>query len=394
MSRVIFVNRFYWPDHAATGQLLTDLAEGMAAAGRAVTVITSRSVAASPPRERRAGVEVIRTSRRPCETGLAGKATAFARFAAGACWAFWRSARRGDVLVVLTDPPLLAVPLTWLARIKGARVVHWIHDIYPEIAVAVTGHAWLGALRPLRNAAWRDADACVTLGPAMAGVVQAAGVADARIAVIPNWAPEEAATPPADAAALRAVWGLNGEFVVAYAGNLGRVHDVDSILATAELLRDQRRIAFAFVGGGAQRDHVAASIARLKLDNVRLLPPQPRATLGAALAVGDLHLVTLRPGCERFVFPSKVYGICAARRPVLFIGPPESDVARLVVATGIGRAVPAGNPVAVASAVVQFAADAALRGRAAEAAGQFAATSSASLAIGRWRSLLDTLSTR
>ena len=137
---------------------------------------------------------------------------------------------------------------------------------------------------------------------------------------------------------MREEWGLKGKFVVAYFGNLGRVHDLEVVLDVAEALRDDPDIVFAFIGPGAQRPILEGSARARGLDQVKFFPPQPRERRTAMLALGDLHLVTLRPECERVVFPSKLYGICAAGRALLFIGPTTSEIARIIEQRRLGVA--------------------------------------------------------
>ena len=204
-----------------------------------------------------------------------------------------------------------------MARARGARLFHWTQDIDPEIAVALSGHGWLRASRPLRDAAWRQAEACVTLGRDMAEAIAAAGVPPSRIRLVPNWAP--AGVGPVEetaVAAQREAWGLAGKFVIAYSGNLGRVHDLGPILAAAEILRGEPDLVFAFIGDGAGKAPLEAEARRRGLAQVRFFPSQPRDRLAAVLAAGDVHLVSLRADCARFVFPSKLYGIMAVGRPV------------------------------------------------------------------------------
>lgn len=336
--RAIFLNRFYWPDEPATAQLLTDLAEALAAQGQSVFVITSHSGrTALPTEETRRGVQIlrIRSTRWAARYGVIGKAVDFGTFFLGALVKLFVTARHSDAVIALTDPPLLGIGVWVISALRGARLFHWVQDIYPEIAMELSGHRWLAVLRPWRNLAWRRANRCVTLGTDMAGVLTEAGVPSDRISIVPNWAPAGTAPPPDEAAvSLRADWGLTGKFVVAYSGNLGRVHDLGPVLTVASALRQDAHIAFVFVGHGAQRDALAAEAQRLGLTNLHFRPPQPRASLAATLALGDLHLVTVRPGCERFVFPSKLSGIAAIGRPVLFIGPHNCELARLVTKPG------------------------------------------------------------
>ncbi len=388
---VVFVNRVYWPDTAATAQLLTDLATHLAANGWRVTVITSTTSRAAAKSEVHDGVKIVRVATRRIQShGVTAKAWAFATFYLGSLWAMARTVRRGSTLVVMTDPPLLAVPASAVARLRGARVIHWIHDIYPEIAVAVSGHRTLNILRPFRNSAWRRADVCVTLGTEMADVVESASVSHERIRIIPNWPPIGLETPStADrGSALRQHFGFTRSFVVMYSGNLGRVHDLDGITAAAELLRPRRDIQFAFVGGGPQRAQLESQVATRRLEHVRFLPVQPRELLADSLAMADIHLITLRHGCERYVFPSKLYGIVAVGRPVLFVGPPDCELADSVVNHGFGVAVPSGDAVALARTIEALASDPARVARLRARATEFATTVTFNRAARAWEEAL------
>lgn len=393
--RVIFLNRFYWPDEPATAQLLTDLAEALAARGDEVVVITSHPGGLEIPSDAvHRGVRILRVrgTRWAKRFGLVGKAVDLATFFLGALWRLLVVARRNDAVVALTDPPLLGVGAWWVAGFRGARLFHWAQDIYPEVAVALTGHRWLNVLRPLRNLAWRRATRSVTLGTDMAGVLTSAGVAPQKISLAPNWAPAGLSPQPPHAAdALRAEWGLAGKFLVAYSGNLGRVHDLEPVLAVAEALRSEPGIAFVFIGGGAQRAALEATARRLGLPNVHFRPPQPRARLLAALALGDVHLVTLLPGCERYVYPSKLVGVAAVGRPVIFIGPRECEIARLVVAPGqdFGRAFEHTETAAIAAELRALSINSAECARLATGALQFArAVGGAEAAASHWHAWL------
>ena len=138
--RVFFVNRFYWPDEPATAQLLGDLAAELVRAGHPVAVITSRPAGRAALRtEDREGVSIYRV--RATHWGrqhVAGRVVDILSFQLGAVWAALRRVRRGDVLVSLTDPPLLGLLLWLVSALRGARLVHWVQDIYPEVAGPIT----------------------------------------------------------------------------------------------------------------------------------------------------------------------------------------------------------------------------------------------------------------
>ena len=362
--RVTFINRFYWPEEPATAQLLTDLAEALAARGHPITVIASRP--ADPGiscAETRAGVKILRV--RGTHLGrarLAGRMIDFTTFLLAAGWRLTWTLQRGDLVVAMTDPPLLGIAVFPIARLRGARVLHWAQDIYPEVAIALSPHGFVrglcAAFRPLRNFVWRRSTGCVALGEDMAALMTQAGVPPAKVAIIPNWAPAGLEPQSLESAmALRRAWDLDGRFVVAYSGNLGRVHDLDPVLDVASSLRHVPGIVFVFVGGGAQRAAMEERVVRERLANVRFQPAQPRRNLTEVLALGDVHLVTLHPGCTQLVFPSKLYGIAAVGRPVLFIGPRNCEVARVVTGRGFGLAFARDDTEAMARALRDLAND-------------------------------------
>jgi colanic acid biosynthesis glycosyl transferase WcaI len=321
-----------------------------------------------PPRERVDGVEVHRV--RTTSFGrdrLLGRAADYASFYLAAGWRLWRLARSGDVIVAKTDPPLISVVASVVARWRGARLVNWVQDVFPEVAEALGMRALAGPpaglLRRLRNGAFRSAAANVVLSERMAEVVARAGAAAGRTRVIPNWANMEAIHPVAAVDnPLRREWGLDCKFIVCYSGNMGRVHEFGTILDAAQLLSARAEsIGFLFIGGGAQRDMIEDEARRRRLVNVLFRPYQDRAGLSFSLGVGDLHLVSQRPEVEGYVFPSKLYGILAAGRPVVFIGDPQGEIGALVEREGVGVAVRQGDAAGLAEQLVRLAGDTPLR---------------------------------
>jgi colanic acid biosynthesis glycosyl transferase WcaI len=393
--RVVFLNRFYWPAEPATAQLLLDLATGLAARGWSVTVLTGHSAPGLPTHERHRDVEIVRLGPVMATTqNLARRAVDFVRFHLAALPALLRAVRRGDVVVPLTDPPLIGVTAALVAGLRGARTMHWIHDIYPEVVRAVNPHAGARAanalLRPFRNDAWRGAAACITLGEAMAGLVAEAGVASDRVHIVPNWAPDGVApAPEAAVAALRREWDLGERFVVGYSGNLGRVHDLGGLLEVAAALRDEPRIVFLFVGHGAAFAALQAAAQARGLAHVRFQPPQPRRALAAVLAAPDLHLVSLRAGCERVVFPSKIYGVAAAGRPMLLLGARDSEIAHAIDKAGMGAVFGPHDVAGLSACLRDLASDPVRRRRWGAAALAFHhANGGAARAIAQWDGLL------
>jgi colanic acid biosynthesis glycosyl transferase WcaI len=390
-GRIIFVNRVYWPATEATAQLLTDLAEELAARGREVHVISTGDPAPATHR----GVTIHRTSPAALPSGLLALALDHRRFRRDAGRTLESLVRAGDTVVALTDPPLLGMVAAKAIAARGARLVHWIQDIYPEIAITHFGGvagAVLGRFRAPRDEAWRSAGACVALGADMAALVAGRGVSADRLAVIPNWAPREldAPPPPAACAERKREWGADGKFAVVYSGNLGRVHEFHTLLEAAELLRDEPAVEFRFIGRGPRFRKVQAAVQARGLARVRCLPPEPRERLAAALGAADAHVVTLEPAYGSLVFPSKLAGALAAGRPVLFVGPPPpADIPRLLAERECGAAFAPGDGRALAATISRWQQDPALARRlGANARAAYEAEFTRQAAMDRWEKLL------
>ena len=370
MPRIIFLNRYFYPDYSATSQLVSDLAFHFAAGGREVHVVTSRQRYDDPgseltARENVSGVEIHRVaSTRFGRGGLVGRSFDYASF----YYSAWRALRTlvqpGDIIIAKTDPPLLSILGAKAARRGKAHLINWLQDLYPEVAIEL-GVPLLGGFRGRLLAGMRDrslaaADANIVLGARMAERIAARGVPAARIQIIANWADDEQIVPvePADNV-LRKKWGLADKFVVGYSGNLGRAYEFETLLGAAEKLRDNTRIAFLFVGGGKQFDDLAAQVtARALKPSFHFLPYQDRAALKYSLGVPDVHWISLKPSLEGLLFPSKLYGILAAGRPVVAVTAKNGEIAALVERHGCGIAVEPGDAEALAAAIATLAQDA------------------------------------
>ena len=356
-ARICFVNRYFYPDVAATSQLLADLAFDVAERGHNVKVITSRqryedSTARLPPREFVRGLEIIRVwTPRFGRARLLGRALDYVGFYAAAGAALLMNTRRHDVIVAMTDPPLISVVAAFIARVRGARLINWVQDVFPEVAAAlgVRGSALLvPMLRALRNRAARNAETNVALGRTMARRLTEQGTPAQTVVIVHNWADGHSIRPiPRQQNALRAAWRLQDKFVVGYSGNMGRAHEFETILQIASLLRSEAQFLFLFIGDGAQRTWIEREIRLRGLKNVVFKPYQTRDMLAQSLSVPDIHVISLQPALEGLIVPSKFYGVAAAGRPVLYVGDPNGEIGSIIrsadcgYCVGVGEAGPA-----------------------------------------------------
>lgn len=358
--RVLFLNRVYPPQEGATGLLLADLASALAHNGWEVTVVAARTPDALRF-EILKGVRIERVG-----------ATTFTR---ASHWRralgylilypalFWRAMGlpRADIVLTMTDPPLLLLLGPLLKGIKKSRLVHWAQDIYPEVAEElgiIPKNGWLARFFRLCSTwALRQQDAVIVVGRCMKKRLLHRGLPESVIHVVPNWASGVRSIGHPDNP-FRCEHRLEGKFIVMYSGNFGLAHSFDSILeAAAQLQAHHPDMLFLFIGNGPRLVEITQQVKALRLDNVRLLPPQPVEKLAQSLSAADLHLVSMQPNLCGLVVPSKIYGILAAGRPCLFLGPRESEAAQFIEQHQCGSVLEASDGATLARYLVEWMSD-------------------------------------
>ena len=306
--KLIFINRYFYPDHSATSQMLSDLAFGLAKLDnqQSIQIVTSRqryddAAAQLPADESILNVHIHRVAT-TCfgRQNLLGRAIDYLSFYAASFVTLIKLTQAGDTLIAKTDPPLISVIAALVAKIKQAHLVNWLQDLFPEVAAELGVKLARGLpyklLKALRNQTLHQAKMNVAIGELMAERLKTEGIPADKITVIHNWADEEQLHPIAhDQNPLRTEWGLQGKFVVGYSGNLGRSHDFATILEAAAALKDRTDIVFLLIGGGAQLPSVQKECADKGLANVMFKPYQPREKLSESLSVADVHLISLKP---------------------------------------------------------------------------------------------------
>lgn len=360
--RVVFINRYFYPDVSATSQMLSDLARRLAQHGVEVHVVCSRqryddSSARLAAQETVDMVHVHRVWTSRFGRGrLLGRAMDYASFYISSALRLFGLLRVGDVVVAKTDPPLISIVALALAHVRGCLLVNWLQDIFPEVAEHLGANPlprWMNELLlRLRDRSLARARMNVVLGSRMREHLERRRIPGNRIRIIENWADEDSVAPKAtQASTLRGVLGIADNFVVAYSGNLGRAHEFETILAAAEQLDGNGSVVFLMIGGGVKMEQLRRASEGKALGNFRFLPYQPRAMLADALAAGDVHLACLLPVLEGLIVPSKFYGILAAGRPVVFIGDAQGELARVIDGADCGAVVRLGNAVGLIAAL-------------------------------------------
>lgn len=368
---ILFLNRVFPPDRGATGRMMRDLTLAFAKDGWRVDILCA-SDKNLIERHRNADIRVHRI---------------MAPLQKRSIWEYWKLHKRleqaalkmpaHDIIVSMTDPPLLAVLGQKIAKKHKSAHIHWCQDMYPDL-LPVLGVDYPVFVQKLLHQ-WMDkalfsADRIVTIGRDMAHRFVQKGIAKNKISVIPNWADLELLRRPSpyhsgigqqmaqdDARIAQKAEESkaqehkqapslandiqpvrhghepmknlfkdekNPRFRILYAGSIGQAHLVEDVIEAAKILhRDNPEIEFVFVGDGDRFEYIAQQRAVNNLQNIRLVPFQPAYNLRELMESGDVHLVTMKEEAKGMLVPSKIYSAFAVGRPSIFIGPQDSEIA-------------------------------------------------------------------
>lgn len=324
--RVLLLNQFFWPDSAATSQLLTDLARGLAERGHEVHAICAEPGYAlqdetNPPPAQVHRIRSVRFVR-----GSLGRVASYASFFLGSAWRGLR-VPRPDVVITLTTPPLLSLVGNLVKFLRLSKHFIWEMDVYPDVAVDLRyvprGGVFERVIGAVADLSRKRSDGILALGACMRDRLLRRGLPASKIFIAENWADSKMIYP--------ASWPEPGApLTILYSGNLGLAHDVDTIVQAMTALKDDKSFRFVFAGGGARRKLLEALCREREIRSVEFRPYSSKTSLGESLGSGHIGLITQQAACLGSVVPSKVYGLLAAGRPVLFIGPEESTVAQII----------------------------------------------------------------
>jgi colanic acid biosynthesis glycosyl transferase WcaI len=359
---VLLLNEYFPPDTSATAKLAAQFIEPLAERHR-VTVLCGRP--SYDPTERHPPYLLRREVRGNLVIERVGS-TAFSRFQMRRrvcnyltylALAVPRAlAIQSDVVLAMTDPPIMGIAGSVVARLTGRPFVYNIRDLYPDMATGgqiVRPGKLIERWERMHRKALRSAARVIVLGEDMRDRILAKGVDPARIAIVRDGVFVPESLPSPDNPIAREIRG-DYRFVLVHAGNLGFYGAWSTLIRAARLLESEG-VGLVFIGEGARKPEIEAEAAGCRA--VRFLPFFPARDLPSVLASGDLHVVTVKRGLEGVVVPSKLYPLLAAGRPILGVAPCETDVVRILTRTACGVSADPDDPEAVAGAVRSLLAD-------------------------------------
>jgi glycosyltransferase involved in cell wall biosynthesis len=381
--KISLLTEFFPPDYAATGQLLHELVQHLSRKNVNIKVFTGQPgyaySDANAPSYEVSGKLTIRRSRssRIASRRIRGKAVNGLIFVIRAVFHLLRNARSHNLIVLTTAPPFLSV-LGYLNNlIFKTPYVCILYDLYPDIAVKLgavsDNHFIVRFWQKLNLKIWRNSSGLIVLSDAMKQcVLNYCPEIEDRISVIHSWSnPNEVVPLSKDENWFAWRHDLLKTFTVMYSGNMGRCHDMDTLLQTAVLLKD-KPIKFVFVGSGAKKKDLEDQVNDLKIENCKFLPYQDKEVLPYSLTACDLSLVSVGQGMEDLVAPSKLYPALATACPIAVVCPQTSYLKKMIDTAKCGATFANNDAQSLANFIEMLSQDASLAKRMGEAGRKYA----------------------
>ncbi len=261
-------------------------------------------------------------------------------------------------LVWGTSPPIFQGVTAWaLARLKGAKFLFEVRDLWPQFAIAVgvlTNPVLIFLSEWLERFLYQHADRVMVNSPGFLGPVSGRGAK--RVELIPNGADPSMFDPTDNGAAFRQFNKLENKFIALYAGAHGMSNDLNVVLESASLLANEKNIHIVFLGDGKEKPALMAQAMEMNLSNVTFLPSVPKAEMASVLAGADACIAILKPLEEyKTTYPNKVFDYMAAGRPVVLAI--DGVIRDVVEAADCGIFATPGNAEEIAEAIRKLAAD-------------------------------------
>jgi len=358
--RVLLINQYYPPDTAATGQLLADVANGLTQSGHEVHVLCSKGGYDGCKIEtKKTGSSAFLSNSCDYDSHKPGKihihricATSFGhRKLSGRLidyFSFFIMATikairlpKMDICMTMTTPPYISITGYFLKRLFGTRLVLWIMDLYPDIAVAYGAIKNKGlihrGLTRLKKKIYHEASAIISIGELMTEKLEAAGAERNKIVTIDNWWPAE------NIMRLRhnhSAWekypNSSKKITIMYCGNYGPGHDLSTLIEAMQKEHIVNSVRILFVSNQKGRQRFKKLISRFDLTDVELLESVSLEELPDMLERGDIHLVSQSYKTEGLMVPSKLYGIMAMGKAIIFVGSINTEAAKIISQSGCG----------------------------------------------------------
>jgi len=346
-GKIVVASQHYPPDQSTTAAIMSAISRHLAL-DAPVLVLSGMAGSASVKPDHANQPDVIEVKNwLPGKAALIKRAVAEILFMVRIFLALLKRLQRGDVAVTVTAPFMLPYAVVAAARLKQARSVLIMHDLYPDVLVMAgllkPGSVLTRAIRGMNALMFHALDAVITIGRDTEQLLlRYPGVTRDKLRFIPNWATlTPAVRPIASDNLYRRSYA--GRFIVGLSGNLGFTHDPVIVFEAARLLRDDPGIHFLLSGWGIGFDRLKEMQSQASLPNVSLVDRVADEDLEAFLSAANLWLIPYRRNVAGISVPSRFYNLLAVGRPVLIVAEPDAEAALTVTEHDVGWVVTPGD---------------------------------------------------
>ncbi|MFA5114028.1 MAG: glycosyltransferase family 4 protein [Candidatus Margulisiibacteriota bacterium] len=364
--KILILSESFPPETKSCSTLFFELSESLVKNGHEVSVITRLpkynvadgvDLGKIPSRETISGVQVYRYQTPPLARDIP-VVRGLEHFLLGLTF-FWGGLFLGrfDVILVYSPPLPLGIAGYWLGKIKRCPVVVNIQDLYPQTVIdlgLLKSRLLIKVSQMMERFIYRRSAALTVHSAGNKEYLVNHGAAAQKVRVIYNWVDVDLIKPGDKDNPFARQYGLKDKFVVSFAGVMGFAQGLEVVIRAAERLRDKPDILFIMVGDGTKKPELEKLTAELGLNNVRFIPTQPVALYPQVLHASALSLVVLDKTLVTPVVPGKLLSVMAAGIPVVASLPLVGDAPKIIAENGCGVAVAAGEPAALAEAIVSL----------------------------------------
>lgn len=352
-KRLLFLNRCFYPDVEATGQLLTELCEELGKdfeihviCGNPLYRTVKKQGLIHKTRYGNITIWRINNTTLPKKFFLARVINLFSYFVPCFFWSFFL--KNIDCIIAETDPPLLASVAYAYSRTRNGRYIYYSQDIWPQVGTVnrgMTNPIITKLFKVINEFLYDKATQIIVPGRDMKKRLEEENlISSHKINVVENWAdPNEIFPIKREDNIFLKKHSLENKFVVMYSGNLGLSQDLENIIYLANSLKKIDDILFVLIGEGAHKENLINMAVSLELKNIKFLTYQEKKDLKYSLSAAHIHLIPLKKGMKGIIVPSKVYGIMASGRPFIAAVDEGSEIDEIVKEFQCGIAVKPSN---------------------------------------------------
>lgn len=332
---ILFLNRSFYPDVESTGQLLTELCEGLAydfevhvVCGNPLYRKVKNRGLISKTDYKNIIIWRVNNTRLPKKHLFTRLINLISYFIL--CFYKVVFFKKVSCVISETDPPLLGLIAWFYSKLRKTPFVYYVQDLWPNVGIInqkLTHPLVIRILKRANKFLYDHAHQIIVPGRDMRKrLARENQIPMSKIKVIPNWADPEQIYPVNLRENAFYKRNFDPQFVVMYSGNMGLSQDLENVIHAADLLKEKNDILFVLIGEGAGKKRLMDLSRSLGLKNVKFLTYQDKKDLKLTLGAAHIHLVPMKKGMGGIIVPSKIYGIMAAGKPYIAALDKESEV--------------------------------------------------------------------